>query len=281
MPRGERYYVRHKQHVIDGTRCNAETADVCVAGECQKVGCDMMLGSEAREDKCGRCSGDGTSCRTTTGQLNANDMQMGYNDVLLIPAGATNIYIKEAMPSNNYLAVRNASGNYYLNGNWRIDLPNTLHFAGAVWHYDRKPQGFAAPDQLTCHGPTTEPVYLVLLYQDRNVGINYEYSVPEHSAHQTLPETYVWTFKEFAPCSATCGGGVQQREVQCVSQTTLEQVDDTLCDVGTRPQERQQCEQVACPPSWVEGAYEKCSKPCGEGGVQTRQVRCESRVTSK
>lgn len=35
MPRGERFYYRHKPKVIDGTTCNDETNDVCVDGQCQ------------------------------------------------------------------------------------------------------------------------------------------------------------------------------------------------------------------------------------------------------
>lgn len=274
MPRGQRFYYRHKVQVIDGTRCNAaESADVCVAGQCEKVGCDLMLGSDKREDKCGRCAGNGTSCRTVTGRLTQNDLLEGYNDVLMLPSGATNIRVRELAPSNNYLAMRSGSGQYYLNGNWRIDVPGALPFAGTVWHYDRKPQGFSAPDHITAHGPTDEPLFVVLLSQDRNVGIEYEYSVPEKVV--AVPETYMWTPKQFGQCSQTCGGGVQEREVVCVSRLTLEQVDDTLCDVGTRPGTQQRCSSAACPPRWVEGEWEKCSKQCGEEGTQTRTVRCE------
>lgn len=35
MPKGERFYYRHKAKVIDGTPCNDESLDVCVNGECQ------------------------------------------------------------------------------------------------------------------------------------------------------------------------------------------------------------------------------------------------------
>lgn len=35
MPRGERFYYRHKKQVVDGTRCNDESLDVCVEGKCQ------------------------------------------------------------------------------------------------------------------------------------------------------------------------------------------------------------------------------------------------------
>lgn len=162
MPVGERFYYRQASKVIDGTRCNDESFDVCVDGECRPVGCDMMLGSPAREDKCRKCAGDGSSCNTVHGIVDTNNFIVGYNDVLLIPAGATNIEIKEIAPSNNYLAVRNLSAHYHLNGNWKIDFPGPMNFAGSYWHYERKPRGFAAPDHLSCLGSTTEPVFLVV-----------------------------------------------------------------------------------------------------------------------
>lgn len=199
----------------------------------------------------------------------------GYNDILLIPAGATNIQIKEKAPSNNYLAIRNVSNHYYLNGNWRIDFPRPLTFAGSVWHYDRRPQGFAAPDHITCVGPTTENVYLVLLSQDRNVGVDYEYSIPELAARQTKPDTYIWTFSPYGECSAKCGSGIQTRRITCNSQTTLEQVDDSLCSGADKPADTQACGQETCPPQWTETDWSKCSAPCGGNGIQTREVKCE------
>lgn len=86
----------------------------------------------------------------------------GYNDVLIIPAGATNIRVEEIAPSNNYLAVRNTSNYYHLNGNWRINFPRTIEFAGCKFHYERTPQGFPAPDKLSCLGPTDETLFIVV-----------------------------------------------------------------------------------------------------------------------
>lgn len=35
MPKGERFYYRHRRKVIDGTRCDEQQGtDVCVAGQC-------------------------------------------------------------------------------------------------------------------------------------------------------------------------------------------------------------------------------------------------------
>lgn len=162
MPIGERFYYRHKSKVIDGTLCNDESFDVCVDGKCEHVGCDLLLGSKAKEDKCRKCQGDGSSCRTLSGSLEQPTYQVGYNDVLLIPEGATNIEISERNSSSNYFAIRNLNGTYYLNGNYKIDFPRAMTFAGTVWHYERRVQGFAAPDRLTAIGPTTEGVYLVV-----------------------------------------------------------------------------------------------------------------------
>ncbi|XP_038104409.1 papilin isoform X3 [Culex quinquefasciatus] len=275
MPIGERFYYRHKAKVTDGTRCNDESFDVCVDGTCQAVGCDMMLGSNAKEDKCRTCQGDGSGCKTVTGLLDMNNLQVGYNDLLLIPTGATNVVINERGPSNNYLAIRNLTGFYHLNGNYRIDFPRAIHFAGCDWHYERRPQGFAAPDRLTCLGPTTESVYLVLLSQDRNVGVNYEYSVASKTAPVDEPDTYSWTYTAYEPCSASCGGGTQSRNVTCNSRSTLKQVEPGLCDAAAKPAETQRCGQEACPPRWVEGEWGNCSLPCGEEGKQTRDVHCE------
>lgn len=49
----------------------------------QPVGCDMMLGSTAREDKCRECGGDDSSCNTVRGLLEMDDdeLQVGESHV--------------------------------------------------------------------------------------------------------------------------------------------------------------------------------------------------------
>lgn len=61
-----------------------------------------------------------------------------------------------------FLAIRNITGHYYLNGNWKIDFPSTMEIAGCKFHYKRYPQGFAAPDTITCLGPIDESLYIVV-----------------------------------------------------------------------------------------------------------------------
>ncbi len=48
---------RMDKRVVDGTRCRSdESLDMCIAGECRAVGCDLQLDSTKRVDRCGLCS---------------------------------------------------------------------------------------------------------------------------------------------------------------------------------------------------------------------------------
>ena len=75
--------------------------------------------------------------------------------------------------SNNYLAIRNTTGGYFINGNWRIDFADDYEIGGTVFRYERKirpgmKKGRAkllsmfAPEEITSLGPTSEPLYLVV-----------------------------------------------------------------------------------------------------------------------
>ncbi|XP_046445127.1 papilin-like isoform X2 [Daphnia pulex] len=278
MPKGERFYYRHRRKVIDGTLCDEqEGTDVCVAGQCLPVGCDSMLGSTAKEDQCRVCGGDGTTCTSVNGIAEQNDFQTGYNDVLLIPVGATNIKIREVKSSNNYLAIRNTTGHYYLNGNWRIDFPREMKFAGCTFHYERKPHAFIAPETITALGPTTEALYVVLLYQEPNPGIEYEYSFPKDVSLPTGGDSYSWIYGAWSDCSAGCGGGVQTRNVSCAKTSDFEMVSDDLCDPQLQPVVNRTCASDACDPSWFIGNWTKCSSNC-QAGIQFRTVYCQQVV---
>uniref|UniRef100_A0A8C4Y584 ADAM metallopeptidase with thrombospondin type 1 motif 8 n=1 Tax=Gopherus evgoodei TaxID=1825980 RepID=A0A8C4Y584_9SAUR len=59
--------------VIDGTLCGPETLSICVHGQCIKAGCDHVVGSSKKLDKCGVCGGNGSTCRKISGSLNRSN----------------------------------------------------------------------------------------------------------------------------------------------------------------------------------------------------------------
>lgn len=55
--------------VADGTPCSPDSTSVCVQGQCVKAGCDRVIGSSRRFDKCAVCGGDGSTCKKVSGSL--------------------------------------------------------------------------------------------------------------------------------------------------------------------------------------------------------------------
>ncbi|XP_063871697.1 papilin-like isoform X6 [Scylla paramamosain] len=281
QPEGERFYFRHALKVADGTPCDSEGFDVCVDGQCMPVGCDRILGSSAKEDKCRVCGGDGSTCNTVKGDFMQKTLTVGYNDIVLIPAGATNIYVEELAATNNYLAVRNTTGFFYLNGNWRIDFPRAREFAGTTFHYERKVNGgvgIFAPEVIRALGPTTEPLFIVLLYQEKNEGVAYEYSVPK-GVTQAKAETYGWIYGTYGECSEECGGGVQVRNVTCAHISNLEPASEYLCDPRLQPETERICNEQPCQAEWQVGNWTPCTSSCGTQGWQFRHVFCGQKFT--
>ncbi|NWR29159.1 PPN protein, partial [Tachuris rubrigastra] len=269
IPKGENFYYRHKEAVVDGTTCEPGKRDICVEGVCQAVGCDNMLESDKKEDKCLQCGGDGTTCYGVKGTFDVTSLPKGYNQIFIIPMGATSIQVKEVMPSRNFLAVKNVRGEYYLNGHWTIDFSRALQVASTVLHYDRGSEGDLAPELLHARGPTTEPLVIELISQEPNTGVQYEYYLPL----QGQASSYSWSYSSWSECSSECGGGFQSRQVFCTIDNEI--YPDYMCRNKPQPENNQTCGHQACPQTkrWKTGEWGSCSATCG-GGTQTRSVYC-------
>ncbi|XP_026941699.1 ADAMTS-like protein 5 isoform X6 [Sagmatias obliquidens] len=141
--------------VLDGTPCSPGTQGLCVAGRCLRAGCDGLLGSDAREDRCGRCGGANDSCLFVQRVFRDAGAFAGYWNVTLIPEGAR--HIRAAHRSRNHLALMGGDGRYVFNGNWAVSPPGTYEAAGTHVVYTRVT---GSEETLRAAGPTSEDLLL-------------------------------------------------------------------------------------------------------------------------
>lgn len=174
---GLSFYATLNQTVIDGTTCGVHGSNrICVIGRCMEVGCDGVLGSGLQLDSCGHCGGNNSTCRVIAGVFSRPKMPFGYNLIATLPRGAANITIQHAKPSTNYLALRQPTGEFFLNGDWAVNSSGNYPSGGTTFSYQR-PERYQG-DKVTAIGPLTQPVDVMLFYQSPNPGIRYEYRLP-------------------------------------------------------------------------------------------------------
>uniref|UniRef100_A0A6Q2Y151 ADAM metallopeptidase with thrombospondin type 1 motif, 17 n=1 Tax=Esox lucius TaxID=8010 RepID=A0A6Q2Y151_ESOLU len=267
------------ERVMDGTPCGSYESDLCVNGRCQKIGCDGIIGSSAKEDRCGVCNGDGHSCKIIKGDFN-HTKGMGYIEAAVIPVGARRIKVVEDKPSHSFLAMKDSSKRS-INSDWKIELPGEFQLAGTTVRYVRR----GLWEKMSAKGPTKTPLYLmVLLFHDQTYGIHYEYTVSLNvtelenvSEEQREPEhLYLWTHSSWQDCSVQCGGGERRTVVSCVRfvNKSMIPVNDSHCHPENRPLPQvRPCNLHPCQYRWVTAEWNQCSVTCGKG-LQLREVGC-------
>uniref|UniRef100_A0A8C0Y3V8 ADAM metallopeptidase with thrombospondin type 1 motif, 12 n=1 Tax=Cyprinus carpio carpio TaxID=630221 RepID=A0A8C0Y3V8_CYPCA len=273
-PVNEAFSEKMLDAVTDGTPCfmNNNSRNICVNGVCKEVGCDFGIDSNAKEDGCGVCLGDGSTCETVKENFVEQDGS-GYTDLVLIPKGARDIFIQEVEEAGNFLVIRAAdSEEYYLNGNYIIQWNGEYEAGGTKFYYDRT----GNMENLTSAGPTTEPVMIQLLFREANPGVKYEYTIKRSRplGNEILEPEHIWKYGAWTDCSTTCGLGEQHQPVRCF-EAEVGVVEETLCDPSTRPDDRhRKCKNIDCPARWWVGGWQTCSATCGPNGVKKRTVLC-------
>ncbi|XP_074598749.1 papilin-like isoform X2 [Brevipalpus obovatus] len=283
---GEFFAVKLNEKVIDGTPCYSDedssgSRDICVNGKCVPVGCDGVLGSNKTEDKCRICGGDGSQCKTVR-EIHRRELPAGYNDIVMIPRGATNIRVQELAATKDFLAIRGERKEYFLHGNWTVDwpkIPEKFMAGGIRFSYTRVPAD-ASPavarvaESFHALGPLKEPIYIVVIHQGEKPEVEYEYSV-----HKDVPipalnapeDLYQYHIGDFGPCSRSCGGGTMKRIVKCVQVRYGVFADLSKCDPDEYQVITATCNYKACPPAYHAGKWSRCH--CS--GFRMRNVFCE------
>ncbi|XP_075994726.1 A disintegrin and metalloproteinase with thrombospondin motifs 12-like [Genypterus blacodes] len=280
-PTNEHFSEKMLDSVTDGTPCftNNGSRNICVNGVCKEVGCDYGIDSNAVEDRCGVCLGDGTSCQTVYKSFDGGE-SFGYVDIGVIPQGARDILVKEVEEAGNFLALRSdGSEEYYLNGNFIIQWNGEYEAGGTTFYYERS----GNMENLTAPGPIKQPVMLQLLYQEKNPGIKYEYTIkkPRGTGNEVIEPVYSWKHGAWTDCSTTCGLGEQFQPVRCF-EVDMGVVDESLCDTKSRAEDKhRKCKNMDCPARWWVGGWQQCSATCGSDGVRKRTVFCVRTVSGE
>uniref|UniRef100_A0A668AHS7 ADAM metallopeptidase with thrombospondin type 1 motif 2 n=1 Tax=Myripristis murdjan TaxID=586833 RepID=A0A668AHS7_9TELE len=267
-----------QKFVLDGTLCSyKDPYSVCVHGECEKVGCDGVVGSSKQEDKCGVCGGDNSSCETFKDTIT----RIAKKQVLEIPRGARHLLIQELKATSHVLVVKNlASGQFFLNGENEYPESRSVIEKGVEWEYENDND----KETLQTTGPLKHGVLIMVqLHGDEDVNLSYKYmmNTDSDSAIQdnmlVEDSAYEWAPKKWSACSRPCGGGKQYLRYGCRRRVDSKMVHKSFCNKSNmKPRgDTRDCNQKACPPPiWVTGEWQNCSKPCGKTGQQIRSVSC-------
>ncbi|XP_078464180.1 A disintegrin and metalloproteinase with thrombospondin motifs 15-like [Lampetra planeri] len=295
---GTGYYFVLAPKVVDGTRCGPDTSDVCVQGRCVRAGCDGRLGSRARLDVCGVCGGDASTCRRVSGTF--TKAQYGYNYVVAVPAGATNLDVRQRgyqslKNDDNYLAVRSGrDGRYLLNGHYVISTSErevalgpggghggpagTTAGTGSVLSYS----GTAtASERLHAPGALTEPLVVEVLAVGRMTPprVRYSFHVPRGSAAASAVARSNALLGDAGGEGGDSVADEGKREKEERKREQEEELAKSKRDDGARsgaggaavPSKRKAGGVGA---TWATGEWGACSRTCGGGGSQRRHVRC-------
>uniref|UniRef100_A0A0P6J9Z7 A disintegrin and metalloproteinase with thrombospondin motifs 9 preproprotein n=1 Tax=Heterocephalus glaber TaxID=10181 RepID=A0A0P6J9Z7_HETGA len=269
---GSTAYYQLRDRVVDGTPCGQDTNDICVQGLCRQAGCDHVLNSKARRDKCGVCGGDNSSCRTVAGTFNA--VHYGYNTVVRIPAGATSIDVRQHSFSgksedDNYLALSSSKGEFLLNGDFVVTMSKKeIRIGKAMIEY-------SGSDNIVERINSTDRIDQELVLQVLSVGklynpdVRYSFNVPIEGRLQQ----FYWNSRgPWQACSKPCQG-VRRRKPVCTRESDQLPVSDQRCDRLPQPEPITEACGTDCDLRWHVGGRSECSAQCGLG-YRTLDVYC-------
>uniref|UniRef100_A0A3B5RBG7 ADAM metallopeptidase with thrombospondin type 1 motif, 9 n=1 Tax=Xiphophorus maculatus TaxID=8083 RepID=A0A3B5RBG7_XIPMA len=269
---GSTAYYQLRDRVIDGTPCGPDTNDICVQGLCRQAGCDHVLNSKARRDKCGVCGGDNSSCKTVAGPFNT--VRYGYNEVVRIPSGATNIDVRQHSYSgkpedDNYLAISNSRGEFVLNGDFVVSMfKREIKVGDAVIEYSGSDHVI---ERINCTDRIDEEIIVQVLSVGNlyNPDVSYSFNIPI----EDKPQQFFWdAYGPWQECSRLCQGE-RKRKILCSRESDRVVVSDQRCHSSARPAAITEPCNTECEVRWHVARKSECTAQCGVG-YRTLELYC-------
>uniref|UniRef100_A0A669EEA7 ADAM metallopeptidase with thrombospondin type 1 motif, 9 n=1 Tax=Oreochromis niloticus TaxID=8128 RepID=A0A669EEA7_ORENI len=269
---GSTAYYQLRDRVIDGTPCGPDTNDICVQGLCRQAGCDHVLNSKARRDKCGVCGGDNSSCKTVAGTFNI--VRYGYNEVVRIPSGATNIDVRQHSYSgkpedDNYLAISNSRGEFLLNGEFVVSMfKREIKVGNAIIEYSGSDHVI---ERINCTDRIEEEIVIQVLSVGNlyNPDVRYSFNIPI----EDKPQQFFWdAYGPWQECSRLCQGE-RKRKILCSRESDRVVVSDQRCHGTARPAVITEPCNTECELRWHVARKSECTAQCGLG-YRTLEIYC-------
>ncbi|KAJ7351838.1 hypothetical protein OS493_035321 [Desmophyllum pertusum] len=169
-------------------------------------GCNQVIGSNARIDRCGICSGNGNSCKHVKGEYIKQWKELGKQNADLIvelPPGTMSAKFVEKAATYNKIGIKSKDGDYLIDPDKAKSVK--LSYAGADIVYIYKGKNKRAEEILEITGPTTAKLNIMFVAVDgENAGVGYEL---QYQLNQNIKLNYRWIVGNWSTCSATCARG--------------------------------------------------------------------------
>ncbi|XP_013413578.1 ADAMTS-like protein 3 isoform X2 [Lingula anatina] len=240
-PKGHDFGVMLAPKVLDGTRCNPTSLDMCINGECRTVGCDHVLDSKTVVDACGVCGGDSSTCQQTRQTTRFHWREADYSECSVTCGVGYRVTSTVCVDTWRNQIIHSGYCELKNKPKLRTQICQAPSSCIPVW----KTEDWQACSKSCGGGTAVRKVYCVRELEngkfDRTADKMCTGSKPANKQSCNVQECPRWYAGPWSLCSVTCGTGVQYREVIC------KQVDDLQCSIEDKPISAQDCDtQTSC-----------------------------------
>ncbi|XP_022920752.1 protein madd-4 isoform X2 [Onthophagus taurus] len=236
------------EKVHDGTRCRPGSLDMCIDGKCQRVGCDLRIGSTLQVDACGVCGGDGSSCSRPLYHWTLASMSLC--------SATCGVGYKMSRPVCQNVVTGEEVEEQLCNESQRPDntvIECNMHTCPPKWH-----AGDWGPCSASCGGGSklrqvhcTEETNSTKIKIEDEKCSGYKPRYQESCNQMDCPK---WHSSSWSGCSVSCGEGMQVRVVECRDHNDQPSV---LCPSHLKPTTTKPCATgIQCPYSVDEHSEE-------------------------